>query len=85
MYHIFKNFQIKPVTSHNLPEVMRVFSGTPLKDVERGELLIPPTYNLHSHDGTVSIRKEFLFLDFKDAFAFFNLVASTFSRLHYHP
>lgn len=85
MYRIFKNININPVTAANLPEVLKSYVGIPLRDVPKGDSLIPPGFQLINEENKQFIRRELKFIDFKEAFAFFNLINSTFTRYDYYP
>lgn len=85
MYQIFRNFKIRPVTPLNLPEVIRTFQGAPMTNFDNLELMLPPSFKLHSEDDQTFIRKELQFRDFKEAFAFFNFIVASFDRLNYRP
>jgi pterin-4a-carbinolamine dehydratase len=73
------------VTPSNLPEVIRTYQGNRFDDLDDCELLLPPSFRLIKEDDRVFIRKEIQFQDFKEAFSFFNFIASTFNRLYYRP
>ena len=56
MYRIFKN--AGTVTTANLPEVLKAYTGVLLKDVPKGETLIPPGFKLVNDNGRQFIRRE---------------------------
>jgi pterin-4a-carbinolamine dehydratase len=62
---------------------MKSYKGTPLPSIKEASL--PKGFKIITTQNGEVLRREMQFGDFKEAFSYFNLLASTFSRVGYYP